>query len=139
MRTNQSMREYLSHLQARDSVLSPKLLSILVAGFVEVEGCVLLASEAHNPVAGRAATQDETGYECFVNHLHIKNLGEALEFAQRLSSALAERFRVRFVVIVSFDGRGATVRFHKLRSGQTWLNEDLEGYSEEGIAILDSD
>jgi hypothetical protein len=139
MRINQSMREYLSNLQAYDSVLSRKLSSVLVAGFVEEEGCVLLASEAHNPVADRAATQDETGYECFVNHLHIKNLGEALEFARRLNRALAERFEVDFVVIVSFDGREATVRFHKLRAGQTWLNENLEGYLEEGIAILDSD
>jgi hypothetical protein len=133
------MREYLSHLQSHDSVLSTKLSSVLVAGFVEEEGCVLLAAEAHNPVASRAATQDETGYECIFNHLHIKDLGEALEFAQRLNGALAERFRVRFVVIVSFDGREATVRFHKLRSGQTWLNDDLEGYLEEGIAILDSE
>jgi hypothetical protein len=133
------MRWYLSQLHTHDSVLSPKLSSVLVAGFLEEEGCVLLASEAQNPMAGRAATQDETGYECFVNHLHFKNLGQALEFPQRLSNALAERFRARFVVIVSFDGREATVRFHKLRAGQTWLNEDLEGYLKEGIAILDSD
>jgi hypothetical protein len=67
----------------------------------------------------------------------VKDFGEALEFARRLNRALAERFGVSFDVIVSFDGREATVRFHKLRPGQTWLNENLEGYSEEGIAVLD--
>jgi hypothetical protein len=39
---------------------------------------------------------------------------------------------------VSFDGRKATVRFHRLRTGQTWLNENLEEYREEGIAVIDS-
>jgi len=122
-----------------NSVLSPELATVLVAGFMEKEGCVLLASEARNSFAARDATQDETGYECFVNHLHVKNLEEALEFARRLNRALAERFKVDFVVIVSFDGREATVRFHKLRTGQMWLNENLEGYLEEGIAVMDSD
>jgi len=56
-----------------------------------------------------------------------------------LKKALAERFEVAFVVIVSFSGCEATVRFHKLRAGQAWLNENLEGYLEEGIAVLDSD
>jgi hypothetical protein len=136
MKTNQNMRRYLSHLETHGSVLSPKLSSVLVAGFVEEEGCVLFASEARHSVATPAATQDETGYECFVNHLYVENLGEALEFARQLNKALAKRFEVGFVVIVSFDGREATVRFHKLRAGQTWLNENLEGYSEEGIAVL---
>jgi len=42
-----------------------------------------------------------------------------------------------FVVIVSFDGREATVRFHKNRAGQSWLDSDLEGYVDEGIAVFD--
>jgi hypothetical protein len=132
------MRRYLSHLQTHVSVLSPELSNVLVAGFVEKKGCVLLASEAPDSAFPRATTQDETGYECFINHLHVENLAEALEFARRLNRALAERFTASFVVIVSFDGREATVRFHKLRAGQTWLSENLEGYL-EGIAVLDSD
>jgi len=78
MRTNQRMRQYFSHLQTKDSVLSPELSRVLVAGFVEKEGCVLLASKAPDSVATPAAAKDETGYECFINHLHVKNLGEAL-------------------------------------------------------------
>jgi hypothetical protein len=139
MRTNQNMRAYLSHLQAHESALSPELSSVLAAGFVEEKGCVLLASEARHPALTRAATQeDETGYECFINHLHVESLAEALEFGRRLNRALAECFTDCFVVIVAFDGREATVRFHKIRAGQTWLNEDLEGYSKEGVAVLDS-
>jgi hypothetical protein len=137
--TNQKMRGYLSHLQTHEFVLSPELSRVLAAGFVEEAGCLLLASEARYSTVARDATLDDTGYECFINHLHVSKLAEALEFARRLKKALHERFGGIFVVIVSFDGSEATVRFHKLRTGQTWLNKDLEGYLEEGIAVLDSD
>jgi hypothetical protein len=138
MRTNQKMRGYLDQLQTHEFAVSPELASILASGIVEEKGCVLLASETRDSAFDRAATQDETGYECFINHVHAESLGEALEFGRRLNKALAATFAGDFVVIVSFDGRKATVRFHRLRAGQTWLNENLEEYREEGIAVIDS-
>jgi len=139
MKTNQNMRGFLRELKENRPGLSPKLSSILTAGFAEEKGCVFLASEKRDFGSDHAAAQDETGYECFVNHVHVESLGEALEFARRLKKALTSRFPCDFVVIVSFDGREATVRFHRLRAGQTWLNENLEQYREEGIAVIDSD
>ena len=140
MRANQKMRGYLSHLQTHESALSPELLSILIAGFVEEKGRALLRSKTHDSAVTRDASEDDTGYECFINHRHVESLAEGLEFARRLKSALAECFTDAFVVIVlSFDGREATVRFHKQRVGQTWLNNNLEGFVKEGIAVLDSD
>jgi len=56
------MRGYSSRLQTQESALSPELARVLVAGFVEEKGCVLLASEANDSTLTRAATQDETGY-----------------------------------------------------------------------------
>jgi hypothetical protein len=139
MRTNQQMSKFLETLQVRDVVLSAEISSALAKGFIEEQGCVLLASAARNATHTRAADAfDETGYECFINHVHIRSLQEALEFGQRLTKALAERFTDRFVVIVSFGGRDATVRFHKVRAGQTYLTDDLEEYKEEGIAVFDS-
>jgi hypothetical protein len=139
MRTNQQMSKFLETLQVRDVVLSSEISSALAKGFVEEQGCVLLASEAHNTVHTRVGDAfDETGYECFINHVHIRSLQEAFEFARRLTKALAERFTDKFVVILSFDGRDASVRFHKRRSGQTFLTDNLEGYKEEAIAVFDS-
>ncbi len=138
MKTNQNMRRFLAELKENRSGLSPKLSSILNAGFVEEKGCVLLASEKRDSGSDRAATQVETGYECFVNYVHVESLDEALEFARRLKEALAAIFAGDFAVIVSFDGREATVRFHRLRAGQTWLNENLDEYREEGIAVIES-
>jgi hypothetical protein len=139
MKTNQNMRRFLRELQDNRAVLSSELLRVLDDGFVEEQGCVLLASEARRSVFDRAATQDETGYECFINHVHVESLGEALEFGRRLNQTLAATFADGFVVIVAFDGFKATVRFHRLRVDQRWLSEDLEEYRGEGIAVLDSD
>jgi hypothetical protein len=138
MKTNKNMRRFLRELQINPSVLSPELANVLSAGFVEEKDCVLLASQARSCALDRAATQDETGYECFINHVHVESLGEALEFARRLKNALAASFAGNFVVIVSCDDRTATVRFHRLRAGQTWLSDNLEEYREEGIAVIDS-
>jgi hypothetical protein len=132
------MRGLLKDLQPCEMVLSPETSRVLPGGFVEERGCVLLASQAHNVAWTRVAdTRDETGYECFINHLHIKTLQGALELARMLSTALANRSTGHFAVIVSFDGQEATVRFHRLREGQAWLSDNLEEY-EEGIAVLDS-
>jgi hypothetical protein len=139
MKTNQNMRRFLRELQDNQAVLSPELLRILDGGFVEERGCVLLASEAGHSVFDRAATQDETGYECFINHVHVESLGEALEFGRRLKQTLAAIFGDDFVVVVAFDGFEATVRFHRLRVDQRWLSDNLEEYRGEGIAVLDSD
>ena len=133
------MRDYLSNLQSGGSALSPELLRSLALGFAEENGCLMLASEARASIAARDAGQDDIGYECFINHLHIKSLAEAVEFARRLKSSLAARFTDSFVVIVSFNGREAIVRFHKNRPGQRWLDSNLEAYMEEGIAVLDSE
>jgi hypothetical protein len=93
------MRGYLSHLQTREPVLSPELSRVLVEGFVEDNGCVLLATEARDSLAARNRdAQNETGRECFTNHLHVKNLAEALEFARRLNGALVKGFTARFIV-----------------------------------------
>jgi hypothetical protein len=138
MKTNQNMRRFLGELRDGRPVLSPELLRVLADGFVEDQGCVLLASEARGSVFDRAAAQDETGYECFINHVHVEGLGEALEFGRRLNHTLAATFGGGFVVIVAFDGFKATVRFHRLRVDQRWLSEDLEEYREEGIAVLGS-
>jgi Uri superfamily endonuclease len=133
------MSRFVKALPVRDVILSPEMSSVLAKGFVEDQGCVLFASEAHNATHTRVSyASDETGYECFINHVHIKSLQEALAFAQQLTKVLAEGFTDRFVVIVSFDGRDATVRFHKFRAGQTWLTDNLEKYKEEGIAVFDS-
>jgi hypothetical protein len=57
--------------------------------------------------------------------------------ARTVSAALA-RYPGRFNVILSYDGESCTVRFHKIRAGQRWLAEDLEGYVDEGVLVFEA-
>ena len=43
----------------------------------------------------------------------------------------------KFRIIVAIKEGVATARFHKLRSGEQWLAEDLESYQHEAIAFDD--
>ena len=57
--------------------------------------------------------------------------------ARVISRELAH-YRARFNVIVSYDGDTCAVRFHKIRAGQRWLAEDLEGYVDEGVLVFEA-
>ena len=94
---------------------------------------------------------DETALECSANKLRMETMLDArlvrscplllltagLLTAQVVSSALA-RYGDRFNVILSYDGEGCAVRFHKIRDGQRWLAEDLEGYVDEGVLVFEA-
>ena len=80
MRTNLKMKELLDAL---DSSCPPSLPAALLAlisdGFVTQEGCSFL--RGLYMLKGNASPSmfpDETGYECFVNHVHIDH-GSAAE------------------------------------------------------------
>jgi len=131
---NTKMRELVTN-SVQANILSPDLAEILDAGFVERDGCIVLAEEANKTT--RNASMDAIGYESFVNHLHIKSFSMALLFANDLASALGRAFVERFVVILSFDGDTATVRFHKDRLDKTWLDvSELENFKDEAVGVL---
>ena len=131
---NTKMRQWvMSTVQA--CVLLPELAEVLDLGFVDRDGCILLATEANK--ATREASMDATGYESFVNHLHIKTFPMALLFANDLASALGKAFVERFIIVLSFDGDTATVRFHKDRPGKPWLDvNELDNSREEAVGVL---
>jgi len=41
-------------------------------------------------------------------------------------------------VILSYDGESCAVRFHKIRAGERWLMDDLEGYVDEGVLVFEA-
>jgi len=127
------MNELLKGAQIPNS-LPENLKAIIRAGFVERNECILLASELSRSHGGDAI--DRVGYECFVNHVHIDNFPDAWLFANELLDALKQVFRSKCAVIVSVDGKKATVRFHQVGSEKSWLHEDLDDYEDEAIAVL---
>jgi hypothetical protein len=84
--------------------------------------------------------ENVTGYECFVNHVHMEcreerpSLLGALGFVAALRKALEEFCdREVFSIIVSFSDDECTVRFHKQRQNEKWLADDIDGYKSESI------
>jgi hypothetical protein len=56
------------------------------------------------------------------------------EFA-RLVRDLAEQVPVR--ALVGVGDTSGTFRFHRIRPGESWTAEDLDGYREEKVVVLD--
>jgi hypothetical protein len=116
-----------------------------------VYDCVLLKSEyERNKHVKIADFPDKTGFESFINHVHLsyprtnESLISCLKYATTLKDALIPLTHDRrFRVIVSLsqdapsDRFGCTVRFHQIRSDENWISEDLEGYESEAILVFD--
>lgn len=146
LKLNATMRGVLSSdIPAADG-LPPELLEISTDGFREADGCVVLDALFRRGVnAGVDDFPDRTGFECFVNSIHIDDYVDAryLSTAFLFVDACLARWRKQGLsgtmrAIVSCDEFGANVKFHLAREAESWLAEDLEGY-EDPILVVDSD
>jgi len=131
-------------------------------GFKEVDGCVVPRSfeaisvwSEKRPRANNA--DDETGFECGLNKVHLEDFVDAdlpLSELARIGCAYGMYLRQAlldskvsgdFRIIVSAQlpdltlnvGNVCTVRFHKIRPGQIWLHNDLEAYKEEANWVFE--
>ncbi|HYL14930.1 MAG TPA: hypothetical protein VEV41_17945 [Terriglobales bacterium] len=154
MKTNQRMEALYEEVRAENlddpKALPQKLLAVLNAGFLEQEQCVFLSPLRKTVQVQRLDFSNSTGYECFVNHLHVEDflengglpplemLGRGLAFAQELKERLAALPGSRhFRIIVGFNGSSCTVRFHTLRHAEEWLEKDADTAA-DATAIIDT-
>jgi hypothetical protein len=144
------MGRYLADLRSRDveAVVPPRGIDVQI---VEAGGCFLLNGFVKKPHLSPADFPDLTGLECSANRLRMESMLDArlvrscplllltagLLTARAMSQALA-RYPDRFNVILSYDGESCAVRFHKIRAGERWLAEDLEGYVDEGVLVFEA-
>lgn len=89
---------------------------------------------------------DQTGYECLINHVHFpfdgtnESLKSSLRYAVAIQKELTRIGQGHgFQVILSVDDRECTVRFHRIRPNENWIADDLEGYTEEAVLLLETD
>jgi len=148
-RSNSIMARLLADRPPRQLPLNEELSRYLADGVVERSGCILLKAmkaSARDPVLG--PNDDETGYEHFVNHIHVdpqdssdtSQLDLGLTYADRLAQVLqSSGYEGIFRIILSYnmEDRVCTIGFHRVRKGQSWLDDDLEGYRHEGIMVTD--
>jgi hypothetical protein len=132
----------------RELQLDVGLATIVNEGIIRRSGgCFLLSSAANlqtNATVDR--TQDQTGYECFVNHIHIDDhvpedaARQAICFAAAVLDKWHEQsFEGVFNSIVTVDGDEATVRFHFRRPKEFWLAQGVDEYEEAVLEISSSD
>lgn len=156
MKTNPRMEALLTEIRddkLDDSrALPQKLLALLNEGFVEEEGCVFFSRFRKESQVQRLDFPDCTGYECFVNHVHVEDylengglpplelLGRGIAFAHELADRLRRLHGTKhFRIIVASDGGvGCTVRFHTLRHEEEWVGKSSNGFKEEAIAIMET-
>lgn len=132
--------------RASADALPDWLATLLSHGLVEEDDCLLLADSAsadHHPARG--GFSDATGYEAFVNHLHVDPVDDSFDdvfialTAAKILVAELHRWRAggatRMIVSRNLGGEFAcsTVLFHRIRPGEMWLSGDLEGYRHEAI------
>ncbi len=155
MKTNPRMEALYQEIQEEhlddSNALPQKLLKLLDEGFVEEDRCVFLSRLRKDAPVQRLDFLDRTGYEAFVNHVHLEDflengglpplamLGRGIAFARELLERLSRLHGTReFRVIVASDGRTTTVRFHTIRPDEQWVAKGANGFREEAIAILET-
>jgi hypothetical protein len=145
MKANAEMKGVIGALKFGKPLI-PSLKSIANAGFVKKEDCYLLDSLARKLTnANRANFQDCTGYECFVNSLHVEDYESDEPLVQGIL-LVDEVFRVwkasnpafHLTAIISADELTVVARFHVKRRAEQWLSDDIEGYNDPVMSI-DSD
>src|ERR1700694_3874538 len=107
------------------------------------EDCVLLKNQwdPNKQHVKITDLSDKTGFGCFINHVRLPfdgtnaSLISCLEFSSTLQEALMPLtgdWQFRVIVSLSedheFPESACTVRLHKIRPGENWIAEDLEGY-----------
>ena len=133
--------------------LDPRLGALIEAPLVRRAGCLLLEPLAAN-ATGADAFPDRTGYEAFINKLHVEDYVDeqsgtdddrlvalvrqgvraALDLAKRLERAGL----YRVVLSLDPDVRTVTLRFFERREGEPWGSSDPDSYALEEVAMFDT-
>ena len=148
---NEVMCEALAIAALEHIALADKLKSILSQPIEERDGMFIQkTAPAEISSRMRANLQDRTGLECFINHIHIEDYLDDNEkrtsagiLLQGLTYAISLRQKLRgthsgasFNIILTQSAESCSVRFHKIRENESWLRNDIEDYTDEGVCLL---
>jgi hypothetical protein len=141
MKLNARMTELLKKMQITAPIMAPPGTAAMPSVIVVGDSVFLREEYQKATHVKRTDFQDATGYESFINHIHLpydrtrKSLLSCLRYAIALQKVLHQETG-DFLVIVSISDNDCVVRFHRLRPNETWLAGDLEKYREEAILTL---
>lgn len=147
VRANTKMHRQLESVCGFPCVVAAELLAIATAGFVEKGDCLLMVDRLKFQTnARRDSFEDAVGYECFVNSIRISDfvhddhLLTALRFVEECFSFWRQQGWVgELIALVLGDEDEITVKFHRWRQGESWLDDDLEDYPESVLELSSAD
>lgn len=129
----------------RDNELDSSLKRILEDGVAAENSCIFLKNLRHkNLHIVQSDFQDKTGFECFINAIHIDDysksgiIEQALLYIQELLSKLSQFTDLAFSIIAAETDSGVSVRFHVLRDDENWIAPSDMDILEESILIVHS-
>ncbi len=145
--------ERLSELLPEIAV-QPRLRALVQAPFVHGGGTLVLEPLlAH--ATGRESFQDATGYEAFINKIHVEDLIEnsgtghperfriLIQQGTKAAIDLSERLKTEgnYRVLLSLDADlpTMTLRFFGRRKGEQWGAEDPDAYQLEEVLMIDTE
>ena len=146
MKANTAMVTLLKSVDLK-AHLTPTLMEIAQKGFEFRDECyVLRAFVAKSPNILRSSFPDCTGYECFVNSLHVEDYAAKTPLAQAilLLTGLFDTWRTIMptdvlVGIVSADEFSVVVKVHLRRPAEAWLGANLDAYENAIMSFESSD
>jgi len=148
IRMNQVMRDALDRYKIQDiSELELENVNIfqeiISLGFSVDRGCVLLKKNLGRCKGVEIESfPDLTGYECYINKINVddflassdpKDLLRTSLFVTRLLDSELAKLGVKIQIILGLqvdDVSTSSVRFHRVRDNESWLNANLENYDE---------
>lgn len=145
VKINRKMQKIIDDIPALKLKIPNELYCLIKDGFIEIEKCYLISSQyKNNTNVSLKNFQDRTGYECFINSIHIddfvmsNHLCNSLVFVNLLFekwNLREEKNKIKAIIIA--DEMGVLVKIHTIRDGEFWIEENIEEY-EEAILTADS-
>jgi hypothetical protein len=140
------MRTMLADLSDGLTRLPKSLAEIVHGEFIVAEGCYFVSSlYTAKGNANLSRFPDKTGYECYVNHIHLDdhdaNTVKQLEMAIAAMKVLRENWRnweyshLPIEFVISVDESSCVFRFHVLRDNEKYLDGDLEKYENDAVLV----
>jgi hypothetical protein len=143
MRMNQNMANLLTQMQIDRSEVcverpgeEPALISAGDSVFLRDE----FARFRHHAIQDFA---DLSSLESFVNHAHFpfrkdkQSLLEAIAYTAAVQQSLCEfSSEKKFVITLCIADRHCIIRFHQIRSNESWVGDDLGTYLEESVLAV---
>jgi hypothetical protein len=145
LQSNRIMQGKLSIIGNDQRTIDRELLELLASGFTVIDQCVFLSSLVKlNKNAKIDDFPDRTGFECYVNSVHVddfvqsNDLEQSILFISEVFAAWNNTMHNGVIrAIISNNEFGTVVKLHLIRENESWLSANIEEY-DEAIFVVDS-